>query len=96
MGSFTNSNKHANGDVSVRLARVQGHLNGVARVLNEGRPRAELVHQIAAVRPSFDSLVIVILEDRMSDCSANVGRKAIVPKLEELERVVLEIKSARF
>jgi DNA-binding FrmR family transcriptional regulator len=64
-------------------------------MLNEGRPREELVHQIAAVRSSLDSLMVLILEDVVSDCSANAGSQATVSKLEELERVLLEIRSAR-
>jgi CsoR family transcriptional regulator, copper-sensing transcriptional repressor len=95
-GFSVSSHKQAKGDVSVRIARIQGHLSGVARMVNEGRPREELVHQIAAVRGSLDSLMVLILEDVMCDCCANAGSKAIVSRLEELERVVLEIRSAHF
>jgi DNA-binding FrmR family transcriptional regulator len=64
-------------------------------MLHEGRPYSEVVHQISAVRASLDGLMILILEDVMSECSANAGSKAVASRLEELERVVLEIRSAR-
>ena len=82
-------------EVSVRLARIQGHLNGVTRMLKEGRPRVVLVHQIAAVRASLDSLVILILDDLISDCSANLESDALMSKPEELQQVLHQIKSAR-
>jgi len=64
-------------------------------MLDEGRPYPEVVHQISAVRASLDSVVLVILGNLMSDCSAAVGQRAAVSKLEELKRAVLESKSAR-
>lgn len=90
-----NSKRRDDRDVSVRLARIQGHLSGIARMLDEGRPYSELVHQISAVGSSLDSLVLVILENLLSDCSASFGQEAMVSKLEEFRRVVLEIRSTR-
>ena len=64
-------------------------------MLKEGRPRVELVHQISAVRASLDSLVILILDDLISDCFANLESDALMSKPEELQQVLHQIKSAR-
>jgi len=63
-------------------------------MLDDGRPYSEVAHQIAAVRASLDGLVCVILENLLSDCSRSVEREAVVSSLEELERLMAEIKAS--
>ncbi len=90
-----NSRKPTGKDLYLRLARIQGHLNGIIQMLDAERPYSEVVHQIAAVRASFDSLVLVMVGNVLSDCAQGAGRKDAVSNLEEIGRLVAEIRSSR-
>ena len=78
--------------MSRRIARIHGHVHGIAQMLDEGRSYSEIVHQIAAVRSSLDSVIQVIVDDLVEGCMAEVKEsKASVDSLEELQKVVASI-----
>lgn len=84
---------HKRKDVSKRIARIHGHVHGIAEMLEDGRPYSEIVHQISAVRASLDSATQVMVEDLVEDCVARAGaKKPVTGSLEELQRVVAEIR----
>ena len=61
-------------------------------MLDEGRSYSEIVHQIAAVRSSLDSVIQVIVDDLVEGCVTEVKeRKVAAGSLEELQKVVAEI-----
>jgi DNA-binding FrmR family transcriptional regulator len=80
------SQRHA---IEARLARIEGHVHGVHRMAHEGRPYAEIAHQITAIRSSLDSVLQAIVEDLVRECvdSASV-RGRLGPLVEELRAVV--------
>lgn len=83
---MADSERHA---IEARLARIEGHVHGVHRMAHEGRPYPELVHQIAAVRSSLDSVLQAIVEDVVRDCVATASNQGRVKELvEELREVV--------
>ena len=51
-----------------RLARAIGHLNKVKRMVEEGYDCADVLIQLAAVRPALDNTGKVILKDHMRHC----------------------------
>ena len=78
--------------MSRRIARIHGHVHGIAEMLDEGRSYSEIVHQVAAVRSSLDSVIQVIVDDLVEGCMAEVKKgKASVSSLEELRKVVATI-----
>lgn len=84
---------HRRKDVSRRIARIHGHVHGIAKMLDEGRSYSEIAHQITAVRSSLDSVTQVIVDDLVEDCMAKAAAKEPLTKsLEELQRVVAEIR----
>jgi len=84
---------HKRKDVSRRIARIHGHVHGIAEMLDEGRSYSEIVHQISAVRSSLDSVIQVIVDDLVEDCVAKTERKEpITDSLVELQKIVAKIR----
>jgi len=75
--------------IEARLARVEGHIHAVHTMAHEGRSYSELVHQMAAIRSSLDSIMQAIVEDLVQECvSTASGKGRIAPVVEELRAVV--------
>lgn len=75
--------------IEARLARIEGHLHAVHRMAHEGRSYPEIVHQIAAVRSSLDSVLQAIVEDLANHCvHTATTRASIASAVEELRTVV--------
>ncbi len=51
-----------------RLARIEGHVRAVKRMVEEGKTCPEVLIQIAAVRSALISVGQVILEDHLQSC----------------------------
>ena len=51
-----------------RLARIEGHVRAVKRMVDQGTPCPEVLVQIAAVRSALNSVGRVILEDHLKSC----------------------------
>ena len=51
-----------------RLARAQGHLEKVRKMVEEGYDCSEVLVQLAAVRSALDNTGKVILKDHMRQC----------------------------
>jgi CsoR family transcriptional regulator, copper-sensing transcriptional repressor len=64
-----NNNHHEHTDSVVkRLARIEGHVRAVKRMVEEGTPCPDVLIQIAAVRSALNSVGQVILEDHLQSC----------------------------
>ncbi len=73
-------------DVAIRLARIEGHLHAVHRMIDEDRAYPEIVRQISAVRSSLDAVLQVIVDDVVKNCVESTGRKG------STESLVLELR----
>ncbi len=75
-----------------RLARIEGQVRGLARMVDEDRYCIDIVTQIAAVRAALRRLEEEILRDHVSHCvehAISSGNKAEQRrKVEELMAVV--------
>lgn len=84
---------HKRKDVAKRVARIHGHVHAVKEMLEEGRSYSEVVHQLAAIRSSLDSVILVIVDDLVEDCVEKTGRKeSISDDLLELQQIVARIR----
>ena len=54
--------------VANRLARAEGHLRAVRRMVEEGAPCPDVLVQIAAVRAALDRAARIVLSDHMESC----------------------------
>ena len=48
---------HKKPEISKRLARIEGHVRGVQRMVNEDKSHADMIQQISAVRAALDGVV---------------------------------------
>ena len=51
-----------------RLARIEGHVRAIKRMVEEDTPCPDVLTQIAAVRSALNSVGRVILEDHLQSC----------------------------
>jgi DNA-binding FrmR family transcriptional regulator len=51
-----------------RLARIEGHVHAVKRMVEEGTPCPDVLMQIAALRSALDNVGRIILEDHIRGC----------------------------
>jgi CsoR family transcriptional regulator, copper-sensing transcriptional repressor len=78
--------QHKRKQVSLRVRRIHGHVHAIAKMLDEGRPYPEIVHQVVAVRAALDGVIQVIVDDLVEDCVARTASK------EPIQDTVLELK----
>ncbi len=60
--------RHRRPEVEDRLARIEGHVRAIRKMLQEERTYPEIVHQVAAVRASLDGVIEVIVDDLVEEC----------------------------
>jgi len=51
-----------------RLSRIEGHIGGIKRMINDDRDCSELLLQITAVRAALDKVGKILLEDHLEFC----------------------------
>ena len=51
-----------------RLSRIEGHVKGIKRMVEEDRSCPDLLHQIAAVKAALNKTGELILEDHIESC----------------------------
>ncbi|MBI5934607.1 MAG: metal-sensing transcriptional repressor [Chloroflexi bacterium] len=60
---------HENNEaVLKRLARIEGHVRGIKRMVEEDTPCPDVLVQIAAVRSALNNVGQIILEDHLRNC----------------------------
>lgn len=80
-------------EVDKRLARIEGHVAGVRRMWQEGRPCHEVLLQMAAIRAGVDRAARVIMREHAESCVAKAiaegrGEAAVEDLLLALERLL--------
>ena len=55
-------------EVADRLSKIEGHVHGIRKMVDEDRGCSDLLIQIAAVKSALDKLAKIILEDHMETC----------------------------
>ncbi|MFY9799097.1 MAG: metal-sensitive transcriptional regulator [Candidatus Nitrosopolaris sp.] len=76
---------HKKPEISKRLARIEGHVRGVQRMVNEDKNYAEIVQQISAVRAALDGVVEVMVQDLVEYYVSQSGN-------EKGKKVAIELK----
>ena len=51
-----------------RLARIEGQVRGVARMIDEDRYCVDVVRQVQAIKAALASLEQVVLDDHLATC----------------------------
>lgn len=55
-------------DVVIRLARIEGHVRAVRQMAEDGKPCADVLHQIAAVQAALRKVAQIVMEDHLDHC----------------------------
>jgi DNA-binding FrmR family transcriptional regulator len=72
-----------------RLARIEGHIGAVKRMVEDGRSCSDILLQIAAVRAAIDRTAKVLLTDHMEHCLTDMGQDGKLQKhLAELRQAL--------
>jgi DNA-binding FrmR family transcriptional regulator len=51
-----------------RLRSVSGHVNGVEKMVEEGKYCIDVIHQIQAVQSALNKVTVMLLDDHMHHC----------------------------
>lgn len=54
---------HKRPEISRRMARIDGHVKGIRKMIDEDKSYPEIVLQISAVRAALDKVVEVMVQD---------------------------------
>ena len=54
---------HKRPEIAKRMARIDGHVKGIRKMLDEDKSYPEIVQQITAVRAALDKVVEVMVQD---------------------------------
>lgn len=78
-----------------RLSRIEGHIRGIKRMLNDKEDCEALLVQMSAVRAALNQAIIKLLEGHMETCIADCARRGDVEALERLKTALaLVLKNA--
>jgi DNA-binding FrmR family transcriptional regulator len=51
-----------------RMSRIEGHVRGVRRMAEEGRPCEDVLIQLAAIQAAVEQAGRILLEDHLESC----------------------------
>ena len=71
-------------EIQKQINRIKGQINGVDKMVSEGRDSIEIVQQISAVRFALSRVATELLKDESSECLAKKSEDAKIKKFEEL------------
>jgi CsoR family transcriptional regulator, copper-sensing transcriptional repressor len=71
-----------------RLARIEGHVRAIKRMVEEDTPCPDVLTQIAAVRAALNSVGRVILEDHLQSCMVDAVEK------DDYKRALRDLKNS--
>ncbi len=71
-----------------RLARVEGQIRGIARMLEDDRYCVDVLTQISAVNSSMQSIGLLLLQDHIRGCVVGADKDERDEKLEELNAAI--------
>ncbi len=68
-----------------RLARIEGQVKGLSRMVREERTCEEIAHQVSAVRAGIGKIGYLLIENKLAEC---VDIKIQDEKVETLRRLI--------
>lgn len=78
-------------DVVSRLRRVEGQINGIVRMIEEGRECKDVVTQLAAASRALDKAGFKIIATGLRHCVAETPEGDQAVDLAEMERMFLSL-----
>ncbi len=78
-------------EVKKRLARIEGHVKGITKMIDEGKGYPEIVQQITAVRAALDSTMEIMIMDLAEHVTLNdssKGKKAATELKDTVSKIL--------
>ena len=80
-------------DIINRLARVEGHVRGITKMVQEDKDCPAVLLQIAAVQSALNKISQIVLEDHVETCVAKAikeghGEAAVQELKEAIARLI--------
>lgn len=76
------------GKLLSRLARVEGQIRGVARMVEDDRYCVDILTQISAINSSMQSIGLLLLQDHIRGCVVEAEGDLREERLEELNQAI--------
>jgi DNA-binding FrmR family transcriptional regulator len=78
-------------NVTSRLRRIGGQVNGVERMVNNDRYCMDIVTQIAAIVAALRTVEDIVLENHLNTCVADAIRSDNLAEQQEMVREVMDV-----
>jgi len=76
-------------NITNRLSRIEGHVRAVKQMVDSGKPCADVLVQISAIRSAIDRVGRILLEDHIENCLVNSVKEGNVEEqLAELKKAL--------
>lgn len=83
------SHEHAETqNVLNRLSRIIGHLEGIKRMVEDGRNCSEVLIQLAAVKSAVNNTQKLVLKDHINHCLVDAIQSGDETELAELNKAI--------
>jgi DNA-binding FrmR family transcriptional regulator len=83
---------HKRPEIAKRLARIEGHVRGIRKMVDEDKSYADIVQQVTAVRAALDGVIQVIVEDLVeyyvSQSTDIKGKNAAIELKDTVSRIL--------
>ncbi|CAN5439402.1 hypothetical protein BH18THE1_BH18THE1_01820 [soil metagenome] len=83
---------HKRPEIANRLARIEGHIKGIRKMIDEDKGYPDIVVQISAVRAALDGVVEVIVQDLVdyyvSQTTNTKGKVAAIELRDTVSRIL--------
>ncbi len=70
-----------------RLKTIKGHIAGIEKMVDDGKPCDEILIQIAAIKSSVNKVGLAIMENNAEICLLSMNEDGTVDK-EEVRKVI--------
>jgi CsoR family transcriptional regulator, copper-sensing transcriptional repressor len=84
-------------DIVKRLARIEGQVRGVARMVEDGRYCVEILDQVAAITKALHQVSLGLMHDHLGHCVADAvkqGGPQAQAKLDEATAAIARLMRA--
>jgi DNA-binding FrmR family transcriptional regulator len=78
-------------EVEKRLARIEGHVKGIRKMIAEEKSYPEIVQQITAVRAALDGAMEIIIQDLVEHVTLKTrgtGKKAAMELRDTVSKIL--------
>lgn len=88
--------KSSHRQIKSRVNRIAGQVNGIGRMVDDGRYCIDILNQIAAARSALDALGVALLTRHLESCvlAHGTGREHEAARAMSQEELVAEVRTA--